>query len=161
MKKQDSLKPLSSVLGQVDFLSLMKKWPNFVGKSCAKHTIPLGIKNKTLYILSNHSAFSTTLSFMEEKIKQNIFQEFPEFKKAIKKISFKVDSAYFNQETLKKSKILSSVKKENIQEKLHPFSPEYKRLKKEADNLFQNIEDEQLLQSLTSIYMQSKKGELK
>ncbi len=138
-----------------DFLNLIKRWPEIVGANMAKHTIPLKLKNNCLYVLSNHSAFSGAVSFMEEAIKNKIAQTFPSIAGSIKKLNFQVNSRYFNQEIIAKKKIIEiQASNKNIIE-LHPYSPEYKELKKKADSKFEDIQDNELKQLLTSIFIQS------
>ncbi|MBL6990832.1 MAG: DUF721 domain-containing protein [Bacteriovoracaceae bacterium] len=140
-----------------DFLSLVKIWPKIVGDRSAKYTVPLKIQNGVLYVLTNHSAFSFSLNSMQEAVKNNIFKEFPNLKKQIKKIYFQVNSAYFeqSQQRIIKEKSIEESKKASA---LHPYSPTYRKLKKEALELLENseVEDLETRELLISIYIQSK-----
>lgn len=138
-----------------DFISLIKAWEKIVGANMAKHTIPLKLQNKTLFILSNHPAFSASVSFMEEGIKTNIFKEFPNLKAGLKNLSFQINPTFFEtQKNSLKGQISGETKTQSP--KLHPYSPKYKKLKKEAIELVGDIEDQELKESLISIYMQMK-----
>ena len=136
-----------------DFLRLIKKWPEIVGPSMGKHTIPLKHKNRCLYILSNHSAFSEAVNFMEEAIKKKIYRQFPTLNGSIDKLIFQVNSKYFDQRKhmLAKAPTLKKV------ETLHPYSPIYQQLKQEADLQFREIEDDEIRDKLISIYIQGNK----
>jgi len=137
-----------------DFLSLIKFWPEIIGPKLAKHTIPIKNKNKTLYIMTAHSAFSEQLSFMEANIKNKIFKKFPNLRGTIKSLYFQTNPAYFeNKPTTIQEENFSVSGKEKTA--LHPFSPEYKRLKSMADDQFADIEDGEIKESLTSIFIQN------
>ncbi len=137
-----------------DFLELIKVWPDIVGPVIAKHTIPLKNIHQTLVILSNHSAFASELSFMEVPLKNKIFKKFPVLQSSIKKIQFQVDSHFFESKVAIEQSIFERKK---IQKFVlpSPHSPLYKKLKKETDELFKHIEDEEMKSALTSLYFQS------
>jgi hypothetical protein len=137
-----------------DFLHLINAWQEIAGNKLSEHTIPLKNQNGTLVVLSNHSAFASEMKFMEMPLKKKIFQKFPNLEKSIKTITFIVDSTHFNKQVE-----MFSPKK--LQEKMelslpHPQSPEAKKLQKEADELFFDIEDLELKKSFCSIYIQNK-----
>ena len=136
-----------------DFLSLLEKWPDIIGERWSKHTIPLKLKFKTLTILTNHSAFSQELSFMSEILKQKIVQEFPNLKSSLNKVQFQVNSAFFEEEREKAEKQQAKHRPEN---NIHPYSPLYKKLKKEAGDYFEQIEEGEIKEILTSIFIQQK-----
>ena len=138
-----------------DFLELSGDWDKIIGKTLYKVTTPLKIQNKTLYILSAHPAFSQQLSMMEDQILKKIFDHFPILTRKISKILFKTNSSHFKneKETEEKKLDLESYKKNN---KLNKFSPKYRAYNKEAQELFKNIDDNELKESLSSIYIQNK-----
>lgn len=137
-----------------DFLSLIKTWREIAGDKLSEHTIPLKNQNGTLIILSNHSAFAHQLSFMEQPLKKKIFEKFPYLEKSVKNIKFIVDSTHFDQQKAHLLHLGPKEKKDNPNQ-LHPYSPEYRRLKKEALELFDDIEDNELKESFISLYIQT------
>jgi len=137
-----------------NFLNLIRSWKQIAGEKFAEHTIPLKNQNGTLVILSNHSVFANELSYHELLLKQKIFVLFPELEKSIKNIKFIVDSTHFDKQ-YEQFVTLPSKNKENIQQVFHKHSPEFKRLKKEADSMFAEIEDAELKEQMISLYIQS------
>lgn len=139
-----------------DFLYLVQKWPDITGEMLAKHTIPIKNSRGVLTILTDHSAFSHQLSFMQEILIGKIVAVFPDLKGKIKKITFQVNSAFF-QEKKKFAQSTINTKEEVKQSAaFHPQSPLFKALKKEALEQFSSIEDQEIKESLISIYIQSK-----
>ena len=136
-----------------DFLNLIKNWEKIVGAKFSKTTIPLSNQYGNLVILTNHPAISQTLSFLEEDIKKNIIKEFPTLVGKINRIYFQTNSTFFEK------KMENALKRGHGTEKkeptLHPFSPKYLKLKREADHIFQDIDDEELKNLLISIYIQN------
>jgi hypothetical protein len=132
-----------------DFLELVKKWPEIIGPALSSVTSPLKIKGDSLIIMSKHASYSQNISFLSEEIKQKIFQHFPQLKPVIKKLNFQTQESYFNQ-------------KENLEDqkksaqKLHPQDPKVKLLRLEAERLFGDIQDEELKQLMTSIFIQTR-----
>ncbi len=138
-----------------DFLALIHSWPEIAGAKLSEHTIPLKNQNGTLMILSNHSAFANELSFMELPLKKKIFQKFPNLSNSIFSLKFIVDSTHFDEQ-LKRFTLPAKLNKEN--NTLHPHSPEFKLLKKEAIIFFENISDEELKEKMISLYIQAKRS---
>ena len=138
----------------LNFLVFIKNWPNIVGERLAKRTIPLKNQNKILTILTDHPAISQQLSFMEEQLKKIIVKEFPSTANAIKGFKFIVNPKFFKE---KKEKIKKLIKvDENPGPKFHPHSPVYKALKKEADCLFKDIQDEEMKETFFQLFLQNK-----
>ena len=138
-----------------DFLELINGWEGVVGPRLVEQTIPLKLKNKSLTILTNHPVYAQQLSFMEAAIIKKIESSFPPLKGSIRKIFFQADNKHF---ALKRENIIkkSSVKQEH-EKKWHKHSPEYKKFSKEAEDRLDGIEDDELKESLKSIYLQLKK----
>lgn len=143
-----------------DFFTLIESWSEIVGPKMGKHTIPIKNVNKTLTILTNHPAYSSQLTFLEEEIKKKIFTLFPSLRGSIKKLYFQTGTSFFEQKKEEISKAMSargnhSLKTDqNYRPKLHPQSPQFKALKSKAMQEFNDIEDEELKQKLISIYIQ-------
>jgi hypothetical protein len=142
----------SKVSDSFDFLSLIRSWPEIAGAKLSEHTIPLKNQNGTLLILSNHSAFANELSFMELPLKKKIFQKFPSLTNTILSLKFIVDTTHFDEQFKRFSPTSKTI---NEQQALHPHSPEFKVLKKDATALFESITDLELKESMISLYIQS------
>lgn len=137
-----------------DFLALIRSWKDIAGAKLSEHTIPLKNQNGTLIVLSNHSAFANELSFMELPLKKKIFDKFPALEKQILSIKFIVDSTHFSKQY---QQFVAAPEKKKIQtlQTLHPHSPEFKKLKKEAEELFSDLDDAELKEKMISLYIQS------
>ena len=144
----------SQLSDSFDFISLIKAWRDITGNKLSEHTIPLKNQNGTLVILSNHSAFSSTLSFMELELKKKIFAKFPDLEKSIHNIKFIVDSTHFSKPYAQFIAPLDKIKKTN-ENTLHKYSPEFIRLKKEAEAEFGYIDDIEIKEKMISLYIQS------
>lgn len=142
---------LHSFYQTFDFLQLINKWPEIVGPKLSGVTSPLKIKSDSLFIMAKHASYSHQLSFLSEEIKSEIFKVFPELKPVIKKLVFQTQENYFGQQSP-----TPEAQKVPAAPKLHPQSPQYKILKMEADRLFAGVEDPELKELLTSIYIQSR-----
>lgn len=137
-----------------NFLSLIENWPKIVGSFLAQHTIPLKNQNKTLVVLSDNSSVAQEMGLLEETIKQKIMILFPELKKNIKNIKFMINNQYFHDQQKIFSKALqNTVNKKKI---FHAHSPQFKKLNKEAEELFQDVEDAEDKKLFCSLYIQSK-----
>ncbi|ATH08850.1 hypothetical protein BIY24_13100 [Halobacteriovorax marinus] len=142
-----------------DFFSLIEIWPKIVGEKLGKFTIPLKNHNGNLTVLTNHSAFSQQLGFLEEDIKKKIFSQFPSLKGKINRIYFNYNTEHFNTQVTLSEKMISKKTNANQEKEkiiFHKYSPTYKKLKSQADLLLQDIEDEEIRESLSSIYIQLK-----
>jgi len=135
-----------------DFISLVQAWPQIIGQKLAEHTIPVKNSHKVLTILTSHSVFNDQLSYMGEELKNKIITYFPQLKGQLKEVRFQCNPLFFKQ---KKEAQIVVQKKSPPQKKLHPFSPEYKKLKQEALEALGEIEDLELKEQLISIYIQS------
>jgi len=142
-----------NVQDSFDFLALIRAWKDIAGAKLSEHTIPLKNQNGTLIVLSNHSAFANELSFMELPLKKKIFEKFPGLEKQILSIKFIVDTTHFSKQY---QQFITPVEKKKA-DVLHPHSPEYKKLKKEAEDLFFDLDDKDLKEKMISLYIQSAK----
>lgn len=144
--KRDSL---HSFYQTFDFLELVKKWPEIIGPALASVTSPLKIKGDSLIIVSKHASYSQNISFLSEELKKKIFDLFPELKPVIKKLNFQTQEAFFNQK-------MEIVEQKAEVKKMHPQDPRYKVLKLEAERLFAEVQDPELKELLTSLFIQSR-----
>jgi hypothetical protein len=162
--KRTSYDPRSSKKGifseqTFDFFALIEAWPEIVGQRLGKYTIPLKNHNNCLTVLTNHSAFSQDLGFLEEEIKKKIFKRFSSLNGKISRINFIYNTQHFEtQVEMAKNFTKAPSEKEIIKEEkiFHKFSPQYKALKSQADELFDDLDDEEIKESLTSIFIQNK-----
>lgn len=146
-QKRDEMKAFYQTF---DFLVLIKKWPDIVGKKLSEVTSPLRITQDSLVIVTKHSIYSQELSFLSETIKAEIFKALPELKPVIRRLNFQTQESFFIQK-----EIIAQQRAENAPPRLHPQSPKYKLLKLEAERLFGDIPDPDLRQSMISIFIQS------
>jgi hypothetical protein len=130
-----------------DFFGLMEQWRDIVGDMMAEQSIPLRLKNKTLFILTRHPAFAEKLKFMEKLLISKISERFPDAAPMIHHLAFESNETFF----LEKAKPFLKPKPL----KLHPFSPEYRKLKAEAEELFKDIENPQEKERWVSLYIQT------
>jgi hypothetical protein len=136
--------------GLFNFLLLIKEWEEIVGPLMAKNTIPLKIKGTTLLVSTKHSIFAQELGFLVPKLIEKITEKFPETINNITNIKFihsDFSQAQFMNE--KKPSLLVNKKKQT----LHPYSPEYQYRKKRAEELFKDIEDEEIRKALSEFYL--------
>ncbi|AUN99332.1 DUF721 domain-containing protein [Bacteriovorax stolpii] len=151
-QKQEQSKH-AQIADSFDFISLIKAWKEIAGDKLSEHTIPLKNQNGTLIVLSNHSAFANELSFMELPLKKKIFAKFPSLEKSINNIKFIVDSTHFDRQYTQF--IATPEKQKKNENRLHPHSPEFKKLKRDAEELFKDIEDQEIREKMISLYIQS------
>lgn len=144
-------KDKGSMKESFDFMALIRAWKDIAGAKLSEHTIPLKNQNGTLIILSNHSAFANELSYMELPLKKKIVEKFPTLEKSILSIKFIVDTTHFAKQY---EQFITPTEKKKAQT-LHPYSPEFRRLKKEAEEMFLDIEDAEVKEKMISIYIQS------
>lgn len=142
-------------LGSVDlfdFLDLVNSWDQVVGPRLSQFTIPLKLKSKSLTILTSHPVYAQQLKYMESEIIKSIGNVLPATLGHISKVFFQVDNKYFTEKKAKS--IQKEVVKKEVENRLHPQSPEYKAIMQQAAVEFHDIEDEELKQSLMSIFFQ-------
>jgi len=150
-QRRGSFPHKSGLKESFDFLSLIRAWKDIAGAKLSEHTIPLKNQNGILIVLSNHSAFANELSYMELPLKKKIFDKFPSLEKSISSIKFIVDSTHFSQQY---QQFITPIEKK-MRMALHPQSPEFKKLKKEAEIFFLEINDQDLKERMISLYIQS------
>ncbi|MCK5073695.1 MAG: DUF721 domain-containing protein [Bacteriovoracaceae bacterium] len=139
-----------------DFLKLIKAWPEIVGNKLAEHTVPLKNTYKTLTILANHPAFATELSFMEEILKKKIFEHFPGLRPNISRIKFQTGNRFFENKKKLMEKSSGNHQNKRKNTTLHPYSPQFRLLKEEACEIFKDVTDNELKETLTSIFIQNR-----
>lgn len=139
-----------------DFLALIQAWPEVIGPRLSKHTIPLKNTRRSLTILTNHPAYSEQLKFMEVQLLNKIKARFPSLQGSLRTLYFKTDSTFFQkQKAIAEERQGGSKQHEVKMEKaFHKFSPEYRKLKAEADIEFKDVESDEVKERLTSIYIQ-------
>ncbi|TNF03675.1 MAG: DUF721 domain-containing protein [Deltaproteobacteria bacterium] len=135
-----------------DFLTLIKEWGEIVGPRLAEHTIPLKNSRKVLTVLSDHSAFSSQLSFLEQVLIKKVTDRFPSLQGKITKIVFQTNPRHFRDQ-FKATEPLKR-KTETVEQITHKFSPADQKLLKEAEQMFSHIEDDEMKKSLTSLFVQ-------
>lgn len=135
-----------------DFLELSNSWDKVVGPRLSQFTIPLKLKNKALTILTSHPVYAQQLKYMETEIIKSIGNVLPATRGQIKKIFFQVDNQFFQKKKAQVTK--KETVKQEVENRLHPQSPEYKAIMRDAQMQFSDIDDEELKNSLTSILMQ-------
>ncbi len=138
----------------IDFIDFIKKWNQIVDLKIAAVSMPLNIKKGNLTILTNHPTTSETILFNKHRYQEKIHSLFPKFK--ITNFHFICQPNFFKEN---KNDIFQAKSKEVKVEKInpkewHPLDPNYKRVKKEADIMFNDISDLDLKDSLTSLFLQ-------
>ncbi len=137
-----------------DFLSLIQSWKDIVGKQLGSATLPLRIRNTTLFIITEHSAYASELQFLEKDILKKVFVQYPYLKNQIKSLKFQA-SPYFNkirEEQLTKVEINATAPTKT----LHRLDPEYLRLKEEAQGEIAHVDDPELKSMLEELYINAK-----
>lgn len=159
-KSDLSKKRNSTALEVFDFLSLVKIWPEIVGPKLSNHTLPVKNSRGVLTVLTDHPAYGQELSFLQTVLIKKIESYFPSLKNKIQRLLFQNDPMFFKTKTDMMAK-LSKAKPTNNQneeqkKKYHPHSPEVKAVKAEALENFAHIQDEEIKNSLMSLYVQMK-----
>lgn len=139
-----------------DFIQFIKKWPDFLGGTSsylALNSCPLKVKDRVLTIVTRHQVFSTELSYMAPVILKKLAKDFPKLAHNVQKINFINSERFF-------SPAQPEIKKEKEQlvmtnNKLHPFSPEFKKMQREANLFFEGLEesDEELKEIFLKLYI--------
>ncbi|MFY7994528.1 MAG: DUF721 domain-containing protein [Bacteriovoracaceae bacterium] len=132
-----------------DFFDLIKQWPEIVGPMLGQNTSPLRIKGDSLFVVTKHAAFAQQLNFLTEIIKEKIFQTFPKLRSIIKKVVYETNPHFFKEIETKQ------VEQKAKPAPIHPMSPQYRKAKAEAEQLFNHLEDAEFRASMISIYIQA------
>lgn len=133
-----------------DFLELVKAWPEMVGVALAKYTIPLKLSGQVLTIVTNHPAFSEQTTYMEKLLREKINKSFPQLG-PIKSLKFYVNPNLFTE---KETLVATVSKRKKAADSWHPFSPEYRRYRQEAEAQYSFIEDGEVKEALISLFLQ-------
>ncbi|GAB4020599.1 MAG: hypothetical protein Fur0010_23270 [Bdellovibrio sp.] len=141
-----------------DFIDLIARWSEIVGNHMADHSIPLKLTNKNLTLLTDHPTYSQSLKLLEQMLIEKIEKIFPELFGKIQKIQFQVNSQFFKETKAAHVSHIPLRKEAAPETQLHPQSPEYKKLKKEAEAALLEIQDPEIKNSLISIFIQNKTG---
>ncbi len=152
-KKRSSFKKQRSDT-VLNFLDLVYSWSDIVGPKISTHTLPLKNNDRILTILSDHPVFSQQLSFLEKEIIEKIKRKFPDLGRGIKSLRFQVNAKFFKTKFEQVQKF--KPKEEKSKDILHPHSPEYKKLRKEFEELEVHFEDAQTKELLFSLFIQTK-----
>jgi hypothetical protein len=129
-----------------DFFALIDAWRSLVGDMLANESLPLRLKNRTLFILTRHPAFADNMKYMERVLLKKIHERFPATRSMLEKLAFESNEAFFKE----KARPLVKPKPAT----LHPHSPEYKKLRAEALALFHGLEDSMEQERWVSLYIQ-------
>ncbi len=152
-RKARSLKgPYSRTPGLFNFLQLIKSWEDIVGTLMAQNTIPLKIKNHTLYISTKHAIFAQELGFLAPMIIEKIKKTFPDIDENLSKVKFAHSNLTSDQFAHSTHKAGPKPQK-NKSSSLHPFSPAYLEKKSQAAKLFQDIDDPEIKKILTDFML--------
>ncbi len=144
--------------GVLDFLSLVNSWPKIAGDLLAKHTIPLKLQGPTLVILARHPAFSHQLGLMSEELKGRIAKVLPAYGRLIKNIRFQTSTPLF-EEMDKRNSSLGVNPSPKQRKTPHMQSPEYKRMRKEAEELFKEETDSDIRELFIKLSLQRRHEE--
>lgn len=137
--------------GSFDFIYLIRNWDKIVGKLMSQNTIPHKIIRSTLIVMTKHNVFAQELSFMAPQIIQKIEENIPELKGKIAKIKF--SHANYSWDDFQASKAAKTQEKP-APAKLHPYSPLYQAKKRKAQELFGDIEDDEVKELLTKLFIE-------
>jgi hypothetical protein len=135
-----------------DFIHLIGRWPEIVGGALARETVPLKNRHGVLTVLTRQPAFSEQVKFMEEPIKHKIVEVFPSLAGKIKRINFFCNPGAFVKQ-IEQAQHHQGESKKSVPQ-LHPQSPRFKGLALEAKNLFDEIDDQEMKDALSSLYIQ-------
>ncbi len=130
-----------------DFFELVTAWRDLVGEKLAEVSIPLRLKNRTLFILTRHPAIADQMSYLERILLPKIAERFPLAKPMLDRIAFESNESFFLQRRAQHSRPAPP--------RLHPYSPEYRRARAEAEALFSTVSDPTERERWISLYIQS------
>jgi phosphoenolpyruvate carboxylase len=136
-------------------IKLYQSWDRLVGAKLCELSLPQRIYKQTLYIVVKHPTYAHHLNTLSDQILAKIIQVFPNYKKEIKYLRF-----FFSEKAFQEAQVLSENinAKEKPPTKLNFHNPEIKKLKIEAEKIFDlsNFDDQEMRESLISIYIQGR-----
>lgn len=132
-----------------DFIFLINNWENIVGKMLGENSIPQKLQKGTLIVITKHPVFNQELNMMSQDILEKIKEKIPSLKNHVKRIKF--SNANYSANDF----INSSKKKESNKPTTngHKFSPEFRAKKAKANSLFEDIEDPEVKELLTNLFL--------
>lgn len=139
------------------FVDLIYQWKKIVSPVLGEHTIPLKLKNKTLFILMTHSIFGQELQSEQVKIIRKLENALPIFKEKIKRFKFIISEQKLNDLTNEKKRIKKTKEApKEFQDKFNPFDPEVAHWKEFYQRHFEHIEDPELEKIMENLFLQTK-----
>lgn len=141
-----------------DFLALVRDWQIIVGEKLSKHTVPIKNSRQVLTILTDHPAYGQELSFLQTVLIKKIEDRFPALKGKIKRLLFQNDPTFLKTKfsLMTKANAQKDQANTNSAPKYHQHSPEFKAVKKMAEETFLHIDDEETRNALVSLFIQVK-----
>lgn len=137
-----------------DMIKLTQSWSLIVGEKLSLSTHPIRVSNKSLIIIVKHPEYAHHLSYLEKELLNKIWKRFPSLESKMQKINFRYSENFFQ---IKEGSVAEKPKSSKPSTHgLHKFSPQYKVLMKECENLYGEIKDKEIKESLTSLYIQHK-----
>jgi hypothetical protein len=136
------------------FIDLIQGWEKIVGPRLTQSSLPLKLLDGCLVILVSHPIVAEQLKMTQLTLVRKIEKAYPHLKKQILKLGFKTNENIFKQKISSDSTPQQINVETKTKTKLHRFSPEYLKLKEKANELFSEIDDEELNETLTSIFVQ-------
>lgn len=130
-----------------DFLELIREWPALVGEMLAAQSVPMKLKNQTLFILTRHPIFAEKLSYLQRELLQKLTARFPQLATQVERLAFETNESFFIQREEK------STKKAPLPTP-HPFDPAYRRARADAEKLFADVTDPAEKERWISLYLQ-------
>ena len=150
-KEKNKTKSYQPKLG-LEIGQIQKGWANIVGDGfLLKHTVPIRIDKNELHVVTDHPSLLEQSAFMKRILNQKFGQETKTRFFKIKNVNFIFNTKLFVQHKSLVEKVFAHKKRELS---FHPFSPEYKSLKKKAEKEFQFLDDETLKKKLVSLFIQ-------
>lgn len=131
-----------------DFIYLINNWIDIVGELLGKNSIPQKLQKNTLIVITKHPIFNQELSMMSTEMIQKIEEKIPALKNRIKRIKF--SNANYSADEFQDE---APQNKKESDPKVHKFSPEFRAKKARAQQLFADIEDEEIKELLSSLFM--------
>ena len=135
-----------------DFLELIREWRTIVGEMLASQSVPMRLKNRTLFILTRHPAFSEQLSYLSVELIQKITKRFPVLGPQMERLAFESNESFFIDRAKK-------VAPKPLPPSPHPFDPAVRKARAEAEKIFIDVEDPTERERWISLYLQTSQTE--